>query len=357
MLYKILFPLSHEFIFFNVFKYISFRTFGALATALILFFILGKWMIRFLQSWQVTQTIRSDGPKSHLEKAGTPTMGGILILFCTLVSVLLWMDISNQAVWLVLGLYTAYAFIGFWDDYQKIHHGSSKGLSGKKKLIGQIVVATVVSYLLIHYLPNTRLALPFFKTVQPELNGWYLPFAVLVIVGASNAVNLTDGLDGLASGPSVMAFMTYMILAYLSGHAKIAGYLQIPYIPGSGELAIFCGAIIGALIGFLWFNTYPAQIFMGDVGSLPLGGALGTMAIATKNEILLMIVGGVFVLEAVSVMTQVASFKLTGKRIFRMAPIHHHFELKGWEEPKIIVRFWMVSFILALVALATLKLR
>ncbi len=358
MFYKFLYPLADDYILFNVFKYITFRTLGALLTAMILYFIFGQYQIRFLKEWKIKQTIRQEGPKTHYDKAGTPTMGGILILLCTVGSVLLWMNPENIAVWLVLGLYGAYGLVGFYDDYRKIRYGSSKGLEGRYKLLFQIIVAVIVSYLLIRdFLPDTRLSLPFFKSIRPDLGWWYLPFAVLVIVGASNAVNLTDGLDGLATGPAVASYLTIMILAYLAGHAKISTYLQIPFISGVGEMAIFCGAIIGALIGFLWFNTYPAEIFMGDVGSLPLGGALGTVAVVTKNEFLLVIVGGIFVLEAVSVMTQVASFKLTGKRIFRMAPIHHHFELKGWSEPKVIVRFWIISFILALVALATLKLR
>ena len=359
MFYHLLYPLSEQVILFNVFKYITFRTFGALVTALILYFLLGKFQILFLQRWQVTQTIRKDGPQSHLQtKAGTPTMGGVLTLFCVLVSVLLWMDFDNLSVWLILALFASYAGIGFYDDFRKIRHGSSKGLPGRYKFLLQVVIAAVVSYLLISWFnTDTRLAFPFFKTIRPDLGYWYIVFAILVIVGASNAVNLTDGLDGLATGPSLIAFMTYALLAYCAGHVKIAGYLQIPYIQGSGEMAIFCGAIIGALIGFLWFNTYPAEIFMGDVGSLPLGGALGYLALVTKNEFLLLIIGGVFVLETVSVMTQVVSYKLTGKRIFLMAPIHHHFEMKGWDEPKIIVRFWIISFVLALAALSTLKLR
>lgn len=358
MLYKFLYPLSTDLILFNVFKYITFRTFGALMTAILLYFLLGGRQIRFLQKWQVKQAIREEGPKSHYEKAGTPTMGGILILFCTAVSVLLWMDLSNLSVWMILALFFSYALIGFYDDWRKIRFGSSKGLAGRYKFLLQMVMAAVVSLVLIQFfIPDTRLSLPFFKQVRPDLGIWYLPFAICVIVGTSNAVNLTDGLDGLAAGPSITCFVTFMLLAYFAGHSKIAGYLQIPYIPGSGELAIFCGAIVGALVGFLWFNAYPAEIFMGDVGSLPLGGALGYLALVTKNEFLLVIVGGIFVLETVSVMTQVASFQLTGKRIFRMAPIHHHFELKGWEEPKIIVRFWILSFLLALVALSTLKLR
>ena len=358
MLYNIFYPLSEEQILFNVFKYITFRTFGALMTALFLYFLLGGRQIRFLRRWQVGQTIRAEGPKSHYEKAGTPTMGGLLILSWTLAPVLLWMDFANIAVWMTLLLYISYALIGFYDDFRKVRDGSSNERPGRYKLLLQVAAATLVSVILLRFfLPDMRLSVPFFKEARPDLGLWYLPFAVFVIVGASNAVNLTDGLDGLASGPSIVAFTSFMILVYLAGHSKIAGYLQIPYIAGVGELSIFCGAVIGALIGFLWFNAYPAEIFMGDVGSLPLGGALGTLAVATKNEFLLVIIGGIFVLETVSVVTQVASFKLTGKRIFRMAPIHHHFELKGWQEPKIIVRFWIISFILALVALSTLKLR
>ncbi len=358
MLYYFLYPLADERIVFNVFKYITFRSFGALLTALLLYFLLGNFQIRFLQKWHLTQTVRDDGPKTHLGKKGTPTMGGILILFCTVLSTLLWMDFSNASVWLVLALLISYGLIGFYDDSRKIRYGSSKGLSGCAKLLFQILVATLVGLLLLRFfIDDTRLAFPFFKMIHPDLGWWYLPFAVFVMVGASNAVNLTDGLDGLATGPAIVSFITFMLLAYLAGHSKIAGYLQIPHIPGSGELSIFCAAIVGALVGFLWFNTYPAEIFMGDVGSLPLGATLGYLSLVTKNEFLLAIVGGIFVVEAISVMTQVASFKLTGKRIFRMAPIHHHYELKGWEEPKIIVRFWIISFVLALVALSTLKLR
>lgn len=358
MFYQFLYPLAGEHIFFNVFKYITFRTFGALLTALFLYFLLGRYQIASLRKWQIGQSIRDDGPKSHLSKAGTPTMGGVLILLCTAFSVFLWMDFSNLSVWLVLNLFMGFGLIGFYDDYRKLRFGNSKGLPGRFKLLLQILVASIVCYFLIRYLlPDTRLAFPFFKFVRPELSWGYLPFAVLVIVGASNAVNLTDGLDGLASGPSIVAFLTFMVLSYLTGHSKIAGYLQIPHVASAGELSIFCGAIIGALVGFLWYNTYPAEIFMGDVGSLPIGGALGYVAVATRNEFLLVIVGGIFVMEVLSVMSQVLSFKLTGKRIFRMAPIHHHFELKGWKEPKVIVRFWIISFILALIALSTLKLR
>lgn len=343
----------------NVLKYITFRTFGSLLTALLLYFLFGAYQIRFLKRWQVGQSIRNDGPESHLVKAGTPTMGGVLIFLCALVSTLLWMDFSNIFVWLLLGIYFVYALVGFTDDYKKVRFRNSKGLSGRAKMFFQISGAAVVMFILVYYLilPDTKLSVPFFKSLRPDLDWFYIPFGVLVIVGASNAVNLTDGLDGLAAGPSIVSFVTFMLLAYLAGHAKIAPYLQIPHVPGVGEAAIFCGALSGALIGFLWFNTYPAEIFMGDVGSLPLGGALGLVAVMTRNEILLVLIGGIFVMEAVSVMTQVASFKLTGKRVFRMAPIHHHFELKGWKEPKVIVRFWILSFVLSLLALTTLKLR
>lgn len=358
MLYALLYPLAEQNILFNVFRYITFRAFGALLTALVLHFLLGRLQILILQRWQVTQTIRDDGPKTHQGKVGTPTMGGLLILFCVSVSTLLWMNFSSLFVWLSLAIALAYGLVGFWDDYRKLRYGSAKGLLGRYKLIFQFLFAGLVVLLLYYYTPlESRLAFPFFKTIQPDLGWWYLPFALLVVVGCSNAVNLTDGLDGLASGPLVVSYITYAVLAYLAGNVKIATYLQIPYIAGVGELTIFCAAVIGSLIGFLWFNTYPAEIFMGDVGSLPLGGSLGLVALMTKNEILLMIVGGLFVLEAISVISQVISFKLTGRRIFRMAPIHHHFELKGWEEPKVIVRFWIISFILSLVALSTLKLR
>lgn len=358
MFYEFLYPLGSEFLPFNVFKYITFRSFGGLLTGLFLYFLLGKFQIRLLQRWQVRQTIREDGPRSHYGKVGTPTMGGILILLCTSLSFLLWIDFSNHLAWLMLGLLLALGGIGFWDDWRKMRLGSSRGLPGRYKFLLQILVAGIVSLVLFQLTSvDTRLSLPFFKMIRPDLTLWYLPFAVFIIVGASNAVNLTDGLDGLATGPCILSFITFGILAYLAGHVKIAGYLQIPHIPGVWELTVFCSIVAGTLIGFLWFNTYPAEVFMGDVGSLPLGGALGLASVITKNEILLVIVGGVFVLEAISVITQVISFQMTGRRIFRMAPIHHHFELKGWAEPKVIVRFWIISLVLSLIALSTLKLR
>ena len=358
MLYYFLYPLHTHFTLFNVFKYITFRTFGCLVTALVIYLIFGKLFIRFMKKWQVVQSIRNDGPQSHLKKVGTPTMGGLLILISIIISTLLWMNVTNLQTWLCVALLFLYGLIGFYDDYRKLIYGSSKGLSGRYKLIFQAVLAFGIAYYIFTYTSfATTLTIPFFKQLTPDLGWFYIPFICLVIIGSSNAVNLTDGLDGLATGPLLMSFATYAVLTYIAGHMQIAAYLQVPYQVGVGELAIFCGAVVGACIGFLWFNTYPADIFMGDVGSLALGGALGLTAVLSKNEILLVIIGGIFVLEAVSVITQVISFQLTGKRIFRMAPLHHHFELKGWQEPKVIVRFWILSFVLSLIAMLTLKLR
>ena len=358
MLYALLYPLADDFIIFNVFKYITFRTFGGILTAMAICLLLGRWQIQLLQKWQIGQSIRAEGPKHHQSKSGTPTMGGVLIACSIIVSTLLWMDLRSIPVWIAVGLYAAFALIGFWDDARKVRLGSNLGLKGRIKLLLQIIAALIAAGIFYRLFPaDTRLAFPFFKLLRPDLGIWYLPFALFVMVGASNAVNLTDGLDGLAAGPSVIAFLSYMVLAYLAGHAKIAGYLQIPYIPGAGELAIVAGVVAGALIGFLWYNSHPAEIFMGDVGSLPLGASLGFLALATKNELLLVLIGGIFVLETVSVITQVISFQLWGRRIFQMAPLHHHYELKGWKESKVTIRFWIVSFILCLVALSTLKLR
>ena len=358
MLYYFLYPLHVEFIGFNVFKYITFRTFGCLVTSLVLYLLLGKIFVKFMRQWQGIQRIRDDGPQSHLTKAGTPTMGGILILGCVGLSTLLWMNLASSYTWLALLLLVFLGVVGFFDDYRKLIYGSSKGLPGRYKLLCQTAITLIIGYYLFSEIPfDTSLSIPFFKDFHPDLRWGYLIIMVFVIVGASNAVNLTDGLDGLATGPLVMSFATYGVLSYIAGHSIIAAYLQVPYQPGAGELSVLCGSVVGACIGFLWFNTYPADIFMGDVGSLSLGGILGLTAILTKNEVLLAIVGGVFVLEAVSVITQVVSFQLTGKRVFKMAPIHHHFELKGWKEPKVIVRFWIISFILSLVAMMTLKLR
>ena len=358
MLYKLLYPLHESFNAFNVFKYITFRTFAAGLTALLLSFVFGPAFIRFLKIKQFEQAIRTDGPASHLIKQGTPTMGGILILFCLIVATLFWVDLSNPYVWVVLGVTLTYGLIGFWDDYTKIILKNSKGISGKTKLFCQITFATLAAlWMYQNQAISTDLTFPFFKDFVLPLGYFYIPFAVLVIVGTSNAVNLTDGLDGLAIGPVITVAGTFLLLCYIAGHAKIAQYLQVAFIPGTGELAIFCGAIVTAGLGFLWFSSYPAAIFMGDVGSLALGGALGTLAIMVKQEILLMIVGGIFVVEAISVISQVISYKLTKKRIFKMAPVHHHFELLGWPEPKVVVRFWIISIVLALIALSTLKLR
>jgi len=359
VIYYLLYPLHTSYSFFNVFRYITFRTIFASITALLICLVVGPWLIRKLQSLQIDQPIREDGPQSHLVKKGTPTMGGILIIFAVVFSTLLWTNLSINYIWLILLVTAGYGLIGFVDDYRKLADKSSKGISGKTKLAMEIVIALFVSMIL--YLKpgfNTQVTIPFFKTVLPNLGWGYVVLSTFIIVGAANAVNLTDGLDGLAIGPVTICFSTYVLFAYFAGNVKIASYLQIPYVPGAGELAVFCGALVGAALGFLWFNAYPAEVFMGDVGSLSLGGALGTMAIITKQEILLAIVGGIFVMETFSVIFQVGYFKLTqGKRIFRMAPLHHHFELKGWAEPKVIVRFWIISILLALMAMSTLKLR
>jgi len=356
MLYNLLSPLADQHAFFNLFQYITFRTVYALITALLLCWILGPGFIRRLKLRQGKgQPIRNDGPATHLSKAGTPTMGGVLILFALIISTLLWADLTNAFVWLALFLTASYGAIGWYDDYLKIMRNDSKGLSGRWKLVMQVIFGTVAAVGLLQ-LTHPIVDIPFFK-VQWDMGLWYVPFVVLVLVGTSNAVNLTDGLDGLAVAPTFMVATALAVVVYLAGHAKFSAYLLIPHVVGAGELTVFCGAMVGACLGFLWFNTYPAQVFMGDVGALALGGALGFVASAVHQQLLLAIAGGVFVLEAVSVMVQVASFKLTGKRVFRMAPIHHHFELKGWAEPKVIVRFWIISLILALVALSTLKMR
>lgn len=358
MLYHLLYPLHAQFSFLNVFRYITFRTVGATLTALLVSFIFGPWLIRKLGRLQIGQQVRDDGPESHLKKQGTPTMGGTMILFAISISTLLWSDLMNQYVWFVLIVTICFGIIGFVDDYLKVVKKNPTGLIPRFKMGGQLAVSAVVA-LFLYFQPsyNTVLAFPFFKGLAPDLGWVYIPMVIFIIVGTSNAVNLTDGLDGLAIGPVMTASVTYLLFAYLTGNIKIANYLQIQYVPGVGELSIFCGSMFGASLGFLWFNAYPAQVFMGDVGSLSLGGALGTVAVITKQEILLAIVGGIFVMEALSVIFQVGSFKLRGKRIFKMAPIHHHFELKGWAEPKIIVRFWIISIILALMAISTLKLR
>jgi phospho-N-acetylmuramoyl-pentapeptide-transferase len=358
MFYYLLYALHDRFSLFNVFRYITFRAILAVLSALIISFVCGPWVIRKLGQLQVKQYIREDGPSKHLEKAGTPTMGGTLIIFSIAVSVLLWADLSNFFIWISLMVLVGFGAIGFADDYRKLMRKNSKGLGMKEKMFLQLLVALVASILLYSY-PTFRstVSFPFFKGIMPDLGAFYIVLVIFVIVGASNAVNLTDGLDGLATGPVLITAGAFMVLAYLAGHVKIASYLQIPFISGSGELTVFCGAIVGASMGFLWYNTYPAQMFMGDTGSVSLGAALGAVAVMTKQEFLLAIVGGLFVLEALSVIFQVASFKLRKKRIFRMAPLHHHFELKGWAEPKVIVRFWIITIFLALLAFSTLKLR
>jgi phospho-N-acetylmuramoyl-pentapeptide-transferase len=359
MIYHLLYPLHTTFSSFNVFRYITFRTIYAAITALVICFILGPWMIRKLQSLKMGQPIREDGPNSHFSKEGTPTMGGLLIIFAAVISTFLWSNLTVDYVWMIMMVTVGFGLIGFMDDYRKLSHKNSKGVSGKARLMMEVAIAFFVSLVLYYKAGvSSNITIPFFKTVLPDLGWGYVLLSTFIIVGAANAVNLTDGLDGLAIGPAITCFMTYLLFAYFAGNIKISGYLQIPYVAGTGELAIFCGAMVGAGIGFLWYNAYPAQVFMGDTGSLPLGAALGTLAVMTKQEILLAIVGGIFVLETVSVIFQVGWFKISnGKRIFRMAPIHHHFELKGWAEPKIIVRFWIISILLALVAISTLKLR
>lgn len=360
MIYHLLFPLHEAYSFFNVFRYITFRTAYAILTALIISFIFGPWIIRKLREKQIGERIREDVPRSHQSKAGTPTMGGIMILFALFVPTLLWADLTNKYIWLVIFSTVSFGMIGFIDDYLKLK-GRKNGLKGKEKFAIQSLVALIL-VLILYFdkdfsLIMTKLGIPFFKTIKPEMGIMYIVFAVLVIVGTSNAVNLTDGLDGLAIGPIIISTAAYMVIAYVTGHFNFANYLNIEHIRGAGELTILCGAAVGASLGFLWFNSYPAEVFMGNVGSTALGGMLGTLAVITKHELILLVIGGIFVAEAVSVILQVASFKLRGKRIFKMAPLHHHFEESGWEEPKVIVRFWIAAIILALLSLSTLKLR
>ncbi len=358
MLYYLLYPLHTDYSVLNVFRYITFRAALAALMALLASLIVGPFLIRSLTAKQIGQPIRTDGPASHSVKAGTPTMGGTLIILALCLSTFLLADIRNLYVLLALVITLGFGVIGFIDDALKLKRKSSKGLSMKAKLLSQVLVAgCAVTVLYMDSSFSGVLGIPFFKTLRPDLGIAYIPFAVLVIVGSSNAVNLTDGLDGLAIGPVMVAAATYAVISYVTGHKEFAEYLQIPYVGQVGELTVFCAAIVASGLGFLWFNTYPAQMFMGDVGSLALGAALGTVAVMSKNEILLVIVGGVFVVEALSVICQVVSYRLRGKRVFLMAPIHHHYELKGWPEPQIIVRFWIISIICALMALSTLKLR
>ncbi|MGH0028497.1 MAG: phospho-N-acetylmuramoyl-pentapeptide-transferase [Myxococcota bacterium] len=357
MFYHLFYPLADQVGAFNVFRYITFRTGAATLTALFIAFMVGPPLIRALGRLRVGQPIREVGP-AHQEKEGTPTMGGLLILLSLLVSVLLWSNLDNRMVWILVGLTGGYGLLGFIDDYAKVREGSSAGISARAKLFWQTALALLVATA-IYYDPNfdAVVAVPFFKNFTPHLGWFYVPVAAFIIVATSNAVNLTDGLDGLAIGPVMIASGTFLILAYAAGHAGIADYLAIKYVPGAGHLAIFCGALIGGGLGFLWFNAPPAQLFMGDVGSLALGGALGTIAVLIRQEILLVVVGGIFVIETLSVIIQVLSFKLTGKRVFLMAPIHHHFEKLGWPEQRIVIRFWIISAILGLISLSSLKLR
>ncbi len=358
MLYHLLVPLAERYSALNVFRYITFRTAAATLTALFLSFLLGPLVIRRLQALRVGQQIREVGPE-HQQKKGTPTMGGILILLALVVSVLLWADLTSRAIWIVLGLTLGYGALGFVDDYEKVTKRSADGISARTKLFWQFLLSFGVATLIFTDPGfDGTLQVPFFKNFTPHIGWLYIPLAALVIAFMSNAVNLTDGLDGLAIGPVMITAGTFLILAYAAGHAQIAEYLAIKSIPGAGQLAIFCGALVGGGLGFLWFNASPAQVFMGDVGSLALGGALAGMAVVIRQEILLGVVGGIFVVEALSVMIQVAYFRWSGgRRIFLMAPIHHHFEKLGWAEQKIVVRFWIVSILLALIALSSLKLR
>ncbi|MBF0565626.1 MAG: phospho-N-acetylmuramoyl-pentapeptide-transferase [Nitrospirae bacterium] len=360
MLYYILYSFHDVFSPLNVFRYITFRTALAVITAMSITFILAPEVIKFLKRISLTQQIRDDGPQSHLTKAGTPTMGGLLIMFSIAFATLMWGNLQNRYVWIMIVSSLGYAAIGFFDDYLKVSKRNHKGLKARYKFGLQIVLALLVG--IAEYLDpsdpySTILLVPFFKKWVFDLGIFYIPFAAFVIVGASNAVNLTDGIDGLAIGLVGIAVFATGVLVYISGHIGLAQYLQVIYISGIGELTVFCGAMLGASLGFLWYNTYPAEVFMGDVGSLGLGGALGTLVTITKHEIVLAVVGGLFVVETLSVILQVASFKLTGRRLFRMAPIHHHFELKGWSEPKTVVRFWIIGIILALLSLTTIKLR
>ena len=360
MLYHLLYPLRDAFSGFNVFRYITFRSAGAVLTALIVSFLLGPSMIAWLRRLKVGQQVRGDGPQTHLTKQGTPTMGGLLIIASLATSVLLWSDLTNKYVWVVLFATLAFGGIGFWDDYLKVVKKHSTGLRAFQKFGLQIAASLAIGIFLYKFSGDheaTFLSVPFMKSLLLDLGWFYVPFVAVVIVGSSNAVNLTDGLDGLAIGLVGIAATANAVIVYLGGNKIIADYLKILYIPGSGELVIFCGAMLGASLGFLWYNAHPAEVFMGDVGSLSLGGALGTLAVVTKHELILVVVGGIFVAETLSVILQVASYKLTGKRVFRMAPIHHHFEQIGWPESKVITRFWIIGIILALMSIGSLKLR
>ena len=362
MLLHLLYPLSDQVAAFNVFRYITFRAGSAVVTALLLALVLGPGFIRMLRRLSVGQNIRDVGPDRHQVKAGTPTMGGVLILFAVIVPTLLWANLLNPYVWLAVGITTGFGAIGFADDFLKLRRRQNQGLTARVKMTLSIVVAVAAGVILLSlpgdYAFEASVAFPFFKRAVLDLGVLYVPFVAVVLVGSSHAVNLTDGLDGLAIGATLVAAATYAIFTYVAGNSVVAGYLQVPYVRGVGEVSVFCGALVGASLGFLWFNSHPAEVFMGDVGSLAIGGGICMVAILSKQEVVLLLVGGLFVLEALSVILQVGFFKATGgRRIFRMAPLHHHFELSGWAEPKIIVRFWILAIMFALMGLGTLKLR
>lgn len=361
MLYNLLFPFADQISVFNLLQYITFRTGAAIMTSLIICFWIGPGMIDWLRSKQGRgQPIRAEGPEGHMAKQGTPTMGGLMILLSVITSTLLWSDLSNPFVWQALLVLAGFGAIGFADDFLKLTRRSSDGLAGRLKIFFQLLIGTAAVIGIVSTMPaesSTAVALPFFKNLMIDLGWFFVPFALVVLIGSSNAVNLTDGLDGLAIVPVAIAAASFGLIAYIVGNAVFSNYLGVVMVPGAGEMAILCGALIGGAMGFLWFNAPPAAVFMGDTGSLALGGVLGAIAIITKHELVLIVIGGLFVLEAVSVIVQVASFKLTGKRVFRMAPIHHHFEKKGWSESTVVVRFWIIAVILALVGLSTLKLR
>jgi phospho-N-acetylmuramoyl-pentapeptide-transferase len=362
MLFHLLSPWGQTFIGFNLFRYLTFRTGGAMLTSLMICFIFGPRIIRWLRAKQGEgQPIREDGPETHLKKKGTPTMGGLMILVSVITSTLLWMNLANIYTWIVILVTLGFGLVGFADDYQKLTQRNVRGLPGKVRILIQVAMALFAALAIVTYAEDpahaTSIALPFFKDFWIPLGGLFIPFAMFVMVGASNAVNLTDGLDGLATVPVLIVALCFGIISYLVGNVVFSNYLQIVHVPGAGELSIFCGALVGACLGFLWFNAPPAQVFMGDTGSLALGSSLGAIAIIIKHEIVLAIIGGLFVMETVSVIVQVASFKLTGKRVFKMAPLHHHFEKLGWSEPTVVIRFWIIACILALVGMSTLKLR
>ena len=361
MLYSLILELIDQYTFLNVFKYLTFRTGLAMFTSMLVVFLVGTPFINFFSARQILDPIREDGPSDHIiKKIGTPTMGGVLILLGLFSGILLWGDLSNVYNWFLLFIVSSFGLLGAYDDYRKIKFKNSSGISFKFKIISQITIAVIAIVMVNHFSRNqelTNLYFPFFKDVVINLGWFFIPFSVFIIVGSSNAVNLTDGLDGLATVPVILVAACFAFISYVTGNIVFSEYLQITYIEGMGEVSVFCGSIIGACLGFLWFNAPPAKIFMGDTGSLALGGSLGAIGVITKHEIVLAITGGLFVLEAVSVIVQVLSFKLTGKRVFRMAPIHHHYEKKGWAESTVVIRFWIISIILAMIGLATLKLR